>query len=206
MLGKRLWFFIAVLVALGLVLPAVSVRAQDDGHYFDEEPVSDAEERGVVLSDYDINLWNMGESFVVMITFTPSADEIAALLERGSHVDFVITFNGLGWAGSRKDHAVAPSDYVRHTGSWVEWDGSSPVLRVAGLNIEKRWRAGETITVVASIFGLAPMGNGRPGVSVELVSTKWWFSDGVCETLSYERETNDETLRYCGLEGARTTL
>jgi hypothetical protein len=202
-MSARTLFGRLVLALIALVLAAPVALAQEQGEYSFES----IDDGGVVLSDVRLAVLDAGHGdYVVMITFVPTQAEIDSLLQVGSHVDFEITLLGLERSGERDDFGVAPSDYVRHIGAEVDWESSDgPVVRVFGMNIEKRWVAGEAITVTAVVFGLEPDGDVRPGVEVELVSSTWWFADGDCE-VAYDRERNDVVEEFCTDQGPRSQL
>lgn len=196
---------LALLVLLMFVTwSAPAVHAQDDSfqyHFVSENGSS-------VLSDVRPSFVDAGHGdYVIMVTFIPTQAEMDALLQAGSHVDFKITLHGLTWSGERRDFAVAPSNYVRHIGAVLDEESEGPVLRVIGLNIEKRWRAGEAITVTAAVFGLQPSSEFWPRVSVEVASSTWSFvNDSPQYNLVYERERNGVTEVFYGMRGTGSIL
>lgn len=192
---------LVALIALVLVAPAVHAYAEDSEYYFETD------DGNVVLSDVRLSLWDAGNGdYVAMITVTPSQEEIDALLAQGSHIDFEFSFLGLEESGERSDFADGVSDYIRQIGADVVVSESGhPVYRALGLNIEKRWAAGEPFTVLAPIFGYEPNGDVRPSVEVELVSSSWWFADGSCQ-VAYSRERNDVVEEFCTDQGPRAQL
>lgn len=199
--GRSFTFLFVVL--LSFAAPVAQAQIQPDSDYFFE-----ADSGNVVFSNVTVGYVDAGYgNYVAMITVTPTQEEINQLLADGwSHVDFDFHFHGLR-ASSGVDFAPAVSDYVRQVGARVDHEAGYPVYRALGLNIELRWVADQPFTVLAPIFGYQPSGEGRPSVSVEMVSSRWWFADGQCAA-TYERTTNNETLQYCTVQdhGSRAFL
>ena len=141
-------------------------------------------------------------NLIAVLTVTPTHKEIDILLHDGwSHVDFEFHFRGIEPSGEGTYFAPAVTDYARQAGARIEIDGDSVSYYAMGLNIEKRWIAGEPLTVYAPISGFEPSGDRRPSVSVEAISSKWWFpeADDDCEIV-FERTTNEVTLQYCTVQ------
>lgn len=199
--GRSVLFAVAIIVAT-LFAPAAQAQIQPDSEYYFE-----TDGGNVVLSNVRLAVWDAGYGdYVAMITVVPTQEEIDALLEQGSHVDLEVTFLGLQGSGERRDFAGGVSDYIRQIGAEVVTSESGyPVYRALGLNIEKRWVAGEAFTVMAPIFGYEPSGEVRPRVSVELISSYWWFVEGGCN-VAYERERNNVVEQFCTERGQRSTL
>jgi hypothetical protein len=194
-----------VIALIALMLAAPAAQAQTQGE--DSEYYFETDGGNVVLSNVRLAVWDAGHGdYVAMITVTPTQEEIDMLLEQGSHVDFEVSFLGLEQSDERDDFAAAVSDYIRQIGAEVVTSESGhPVYRALGLNIEKRWEAGEPFTVLAPIFGYEPSGDIRPRVSVELVSSTWWFAEGNCE-VAYSRERNEVVEEFCTERGSTSTL
>lgn len=193
---------LVVLFALALMLPAFAVgtRAQeivpvDSEFYFESDDGS------VVFSDVTFSFVEAGYGhYIGVLTVIPTQQEIDNLLEDGwSHVDFEFRFRGLEPSGDGIDFAPAVSDYARQAGARIDVEDGYVVYYAMGLNIQKRWSPGEPLNVYAPISGFQPDGERNVSASVEVVSAKWWFADGDCET-AYSRETNDILLEYCTVQ------
>lgn len=187
--------FAAIIMVVMLLFP-VAAQAQN-GYIFRGEGT-------VTIQDVRVGLWADGKDYLAKITITPTQAEIDRLLTYGSHVDFEISFVGLEPIGWETDFAIAASDHVRYSGASVS-SGKNPVFTARGFNIELRWEADKSITIIASLSGYQPTGDTWPGVSVDLVSTSYRFADGVCQVV-YERNMDGETKRYCMEASNRSTL
>lgn len=193
--------FVVLAIAFAFVAPVASVQAKA----YEPSYAFVSNDGSVILSDAHLALWDARDGdYEAKLTIVPTQEEIDSLLSVGSHVDFVFTFHGLERTGGGSNFAPAVSDDVRQVGAVVEDGPSGTVYRALGLNIEKRWNAGEAITVLAPIFGYEPYAHTY--VSVDLISSEWQFADGSCE-VAYQRETNGILLQYCRKDkGLRATL
>lgn len=159
------------------------------------------------IENVRLGLWANRDHYVVEVTVTPTQGEIDRLLTYGSHVDFEISFYGLEPTSWQPNFALGASDYVRYSGAEVS-PGANPLFTARGFNIiPDRWEADRPITITASIYGYQPISGAWVGVSVEMASTYYSFTqDDEC-TFVYERTTNGETLRYCrGFDKQRSQL
>lgn len=193
---------VTAFVALFLLLPTAALAQQGPSEY-----IFRADDGIVSIEDAHIGLWADGGDYVVKLTITPTQDEIDRLLTYGSHVDFEVSFYGLEPTSWQPELALSGSDYVRYVGPEVS-PGANPLFKARGFNIiPDRWEANRPIVITASIYGYQPIPGAWVGVSVDMVSTYYSFTqDNEC-TFVYERTTNGETLEYCrGSDKQRSTL
>jgi hypothetical protein len=189
------------LIAFALIAAWSASAVQAHAQVGESEYRFETDGGDVVLSNVTVSYVDAGYgNYVALLTVTPSQDEIdSLLLDDWSHVDIDFHFRGLEPSGRGVGFAPAVSDYLRQVGAVVEDGSSGPIYHAMGLNILNRWEADTSFTVLAPIFGYEPSGEGRPTVSVEMSSSKWWFADGDC-AVAYERETNNELLQYCTVQ------